>query len=273
MTRLINMLRPLGLTVAALGGLAACGGGGASTPAATPFATLGDTASQQSAALAAASLDTRARATSAQTGTLDRAGDTANIGTLSGAINANRSTIALTAGGTIALQAGANTYSTGYIATPTTGNATIGVLGAVTPTADLPSGSATMTGPATVTIQNDTSLFDLSGDATIAANFSTDRVTTTLSSLDGTQTNGITLAVNVTDVATVTITGSTITGATFNGGTIAVTSATLPSLSASAVTSTNGAFFGPNGNEAGGVFVADDTATGNLRVFGDFIGK
>ena len=273
MTRLINMLRPVGFTFAALGTLAACGGGGASTPTATPFATLGDTTSQQSAALAAASLDTGARTTSALTGTLNRAGNTANISTLSGAINTNRSAIALTAGGTIALQAGANTFSTRYIATPTTGNATIGVLGAVTPAADLPGGSVTMTGPATVTIQNGTALFDLTGDATIAANFGTDRVTTTLSGLKGTQTNGITPTVDVTDVATVTITGSAITGATFDGGTVAVTSATLPTLSAGAVTSTNGAFFGPTGNEAGGVFVADDTATGNLRIFGDFIGK
>ena len=111
------------------------------------------------------------------------------------------------------------------------------------------------------------------GTATIAANFGTDRATTTLSNLDGTQANGITATTNVSDLAVVTITDSIISGAAFSEGTTTVTSTTLSALSAAPSVSVNGAFFGPIGQEAGGVIALDDTATGNLRIFGDFIAQ
>jgi hypothetical protein len=273
MTQLITTLRPAGLAIAAFGALAACGGGGAAAIEPASFAAFGDLTSQQTSALAAASLDTRARSTSALTGSLNRAANTASIGTLTGAINADRSAITLTSGGNVTLAQSGQTFSARFVATPVTGNRTQGVLGAVTPTADLPTGSATFNGPTTVTIQDGATVYDLTGDAEIAANFATNRVTTTLSGLDGAQSNGISATVDVTDVATVTITGSTIAAATFSGGTVGVDSTTLSALGATAATSINGTFFGPTGQEVGGVVSIDDTATGNLRVFGDFVGR
>jgi hypothetical protein len=271
MTLNTHKRRASGIFILAFGALAACGGSttvvtSATTPA---LAAFNDATSQQSAALAAASLDATARTTTGLTGTLNRAANTAIIGTLTGTINASRTDVALTGGGTVTLLPGANTYSARYIATPTTGNRTLGVTGAATPTASLPTGTATMTGPATVTIQNGTLLFDLMRDASIAANFGTGRVTTTLNGLDGDVSNGG----SVVDAATITITGSPIITNTFSGGTISMTSNTIAPLTAAAVTSVNGTFFGPSGQEAGGVILVDDTATGNVRIFGDFIGK
>lgn len=237
------------------------------------FAEFGDQSSQQSATLAAVSLDTGKRTRTAQSGTLNRAADTASIGTFAGSLNADRTAVTLTDGGSVALLPSGNAYSVRYIATPTTGDRIIGIVGAVTPTASMPSGTATLNGLATVSIQDGMTIYDLTGDAEIAANFGTNRVTTTLSGLNGTRSDGVTPTANVSDVAEVNITGSTITCATFEGGTVGMTSSTLSDLSASASTSVNGAFFGPTGQEAGGVLIADDTATGNLRIFGDFIGK
>lgn len=271
-------LRSLGTTAAAFCLLGACGGGaGGATPAVTsPGATLasfGDTTSQQTAALSVASLDSDARMTAGLTGTLNRAANTANIGSLSGTIDAARTEVTLTAGGTVIFMPSGNQYAVRFVATPTTGNRTLGVVGAATDVAAMPSGTATMTGPATVTIQDGSTLYDLTGSASIAANFGTGRVTTTLSELDGTSTDGITSASDVTNVATVTITDSIIAANTFSGGTVGMTSSTLSALGTSPTTSINGAFFGPAGEEAGGVLALDDTATGDLRVFGDFIAK
>jgi hypothetical protein len=263
------------MAAAALNLLGACGGGGA-TPVVMQGATLasfGDTTSQQTAALAAASLDSDARTTAGLTGTLNRAANTASIGSLSGTVNAARTEVALTAGGKVIFTPSGNQYAVRYVATPITGNRTQGILGAVTDATAMPSGTATMTGPATVTIQDGSTLYDLTGNASIVANFGTNRVTTTLLDLDGTSTNGITPAADVTNVATVTITDSTIATNTFSGGTIGVTSSTVSALGTSPTTSVSGAFFGPTGEEVGGVLALDDTATGNLRVFGDFIGK
>jgi hypothetical protein len=272
MTFTLQTFRSFGLITVASGALAACGGG--STAVVAPdFAAFGDLTSQDTSVLAAASLDAAALTTTGLTGSLNRAANTASIGTLSGTINAARTEVALTAGGNVTFTSGANQYAVRYVATPTTGNRTIGVVGAVTTAASMPSGTATMTGPATVTIQDGVALYDLTGDAAIAANFGTNRVTTTLSGLDGTRAGGITPSEPVTDVATVTITGSTIAANTFSGGTATVTSTTLSPLGASANTSVNGTFFGPAGEEVGGVLLIDDTATGNIRVFGDFIGK
>lgn len=237
------------------------------------FAEFGDQSSQQSATLAAVSLDTGKRTTTAQSGTLNRAVNTASIGAFAGSLNADRTALALTDGGSVAVLPSDNAYLVRYVATPTTGNRIIGIVGAVTPTAIMPSSTATLNGLATVSIQDGATIFDLTGDAAFAANFDANRVTTTLSGLNGTRSNEITPTANVSDFAEVTITGSTITGATFEGGTVGMTSSTLSDLSSSASTSVNGAFFGPRGQEAGGVLVVGDTATGNLRIFGDFIGK
>lgn len=252
--------------------LGACGGSGTATET-TTFAALSDASSRQTAVLTAVSLDGGARTTTGLTGMLNRAANTASIGTLAGSINPERSEVDLNGGGTLAILSGTNEYSSRYIATPTMGNRTIGVLGVEAVVADLPAGEARFNGTTNVTVQDGTSLYDLTGTATIIADFRTGDVTTTLSGLDGTFGNGLSFPMNVTDVATITISGSAISGGTFSGGTTKIASTELSALGTAASNSVNGAFFGQSGEEVGGVVVIDDTATGDLLVFGDFIAK
>jgi hypothetical protein len=136
----------------------------------------------------------------------------------------------------------------------------------------LPSGTAEYTGSALVTLRDDVSVFELSGDAPIAADFAEGTVTTTASALTGTQAIGLTAPVDVSDVATVTFTGSAIDGAAFSGGTPSITSSTITDLGTDPSSSLNGAFFGTSADEAGATFVIDDASDSGVIVFGTLIG-
>ncbi len=265
-------IRSIGFSAIALGLMAACGGGGGTDPDPSPstFPTFRDTDSQETSDLAAASLNSAARSTAGLSGTLNRGADRATIGNLSGDINADRSEVELSGGGTLKLQWEDNEYSSRYVAEGQGFDRTIGIIGAVTSSADLPTSNATYNGTTTLTIQDGGSLFDVSGSAEIVADFGSGDVTTTLDDLDGTRVNGLNLS-NVSNVATITITDSDISGATFDGGDVSITSSQLSNLGSSADSSLDGAFFGPEGEEVGGVLVVDDTDSGDLVIFGDFI--
>jgi len=269
MTIMQTSLRSTGV-LGAICILAACGGGGTAIIEDVPF---NDPSSQETAALAGASLDSLARSSSVETGTLNRAADTASLGDLSGTINADRSLITLDGGGTVTLDPSDQTYSALFDASPLNGDRTIGVIGAVTDLEGLPTGLATYTGTTQLTIQDGVTVYDLTGDAAITANFATGSVRTTLDGLSGTQSNGITATTQATDVATITIDGSDITDATFSDGDVTVSSTTLSALSTSAATSVSGAFFGSGADEVGGVLAVDDTASGTVSILGDFIAK
>lgn len=267
----------------AFGLLAACGGGGGGSgsgggttptnptiePTVLPSFTA--TGGDSVVSLAAVSLDSQARSTSGLTGTLDPTSNSFAVGTLSGDIATDRTEVALSEGGQITIAPGTTDFAVLFEAVPATGNRTIGVVGAVTPEADLPSGTAEYTGAADVTVADGASTFELNGTGTIAADFADGTVTVTASDLNGTQTIGLTAPVDVTDVATIAFTGSSIDGATFSGGTPSVTSTTLTALGADANSSLDGAFFGTSGDEAGAVFAIDDAGDSGVIAFGTVI--
>ena len=261
-----------GIAPVCLGLLAACGGGGGSTPT-NPTVIPSFTASGGGSAvtLAAVSLDSAGRSTSALTGTLDPTDNTYTAGALSGDISADRTQVTLTDGGNVVITPGDTEFAVLFAATPTNGNRTIGIVGGVTPAADLPGGTAEYTGDAAITLRDGASVYELNGTATIAANFAGGTVRTTASALSGTQTTGLAAPVEVSDVATVAFTGSSINGATFADGTPSVTSTTVTTLGDAPASSLDGAFFGTGGDEAGATFVIDDASDSGLIVFGTVI--
>jgi hypothetical protein len=89
--------------------------------------------------------------------------------------------------------------------------------------------------------------------------------------LSGFAIEGLSEPAVATDVATLTYQGSSISGATYNGGTPTLSSDVLSDLSDSAASSLDGAFFGPDAMETGGVFVINDSGNGTLTIFGEFI--
>lgn len=228
--------------------------------------------SQETSTLTAASLTSATRTTELQDGSLERSTDTFTVGAMTGEVSADGTEVALIGGGIVEFDAAGNTFSTRFTATPQSGDVVLGVVGVVSPEADIPtSGSATYTGTSVVTIQDDFTLYDLSGDATVAASFGDGTVTTTVDGLSGTATAGLTNPVAVTDLGTISFTGSAISGATYSDGTPQITSDTLSSLTSGAQSSLDGAFYGPDASETGGVFVIEDSTRGEVTIFGDFI--
>lgn len=267
-------MHSFGLRVAApvcLSLLAACGGGGTSPTSPTVIPSFTAASADSAVALAAVSLDSGARSTSGLSGTLDLNDNTYTVGTLSGDISANRTLVNLSDGGNVVIGSGATDFAVLFEATPIDGNRTIGIVGGITPTADLPSGTADYTGDSAITLRDGASVYELTGTATIAADFANGTVTTTATNLDGTERTGLTAPVNVSDVASVTFTGSRISGATFDGGTPDITSSNLTALGDNPDSSLNGAFFGTAADEAGATFVIDDTDDSGVIAFGTLI--
>ncbi len=248
--------------------LAACGGGsggGGETPQTTPFADTGGT---DTVSISAVSLNSRLRAIDIEGGEFDQDADTFAIGDLSGSINEAGDTVILTSGGQIDIIAGSTEHAARFIATPSNGDRMIGIVGFETEIADLPTGSVSYTGTSELTILDGTSIYALTGDTRITADFGSALVDTTVNNLDGTVTAGAGAPADVTDVATITFTGSGITDARFTGGTATMTSSTLTGLSGSETSDLDGAFYGPGADEAGAAFIIDDAANDGITVFG-----
>ena len=251
--------------------LAACGGGGGSNGG-DPMVdapTFGDADSVASSARVATILDANAQTVTSSTGQLNRSANTGTIGDLSGTLSADRSSIALSDGGAVTFADPGDGFATRFAAD--TDTPTIGIAGIATATGDLPGGSASYIGDTVITATNGTDLYELTGVSEITATFAGDTpsVTTVLSDLAGTRQPALAAAQSVADAGTLTLTGSEIDGATFSGGTAALDSDVL-SLSGDETVSVAGAFFGPEADQAGGVFAITG---GETQVFGDFLAE
>jgi hypothetical protein len=267
--RPVRALAPLALALAplALTLLAACGGGGAE-PDPTLFA-FADPNATGTAALTATSLDSAARSTEGLSGTLDYDAGSFALGGLTGAIDEDRTEVSLTGGGLVTLTPAGTSFAVFFDATPDDADRTIGTLGVTTPAGEMPdSGTVSYSGTSQVTLQDDVTIYDLTGSASVVADFGSRTVTTTVSGLSGSQTTGLTPPVAVSDVAEIRFTGSSLSGTTFSGGTASLTSDSVASLSGGAISSLDGAFYGPAAEEAGAAFVIDDSTGGTVTAFG-----
>lgn len=257
----------IGLAALSLLALGACDRKSPSTPF-PPFAAASSAVSD----LNIQELDQTTETATQGTGELDRGADTFAFNARSGTINAARTLVTLNgAGGTIDLT-GTGDYARFFIAQPTGGTGTRGVIGIPTPAANMPgSGTSTYSGTTVVTIQDNLTVYDLSGTVTATADFIGGTLDVTLDDLSGTQTFIGTS--NVTNVATVALTGATIAGNTASGGTPTLTSATINGgndFSAAAVIQHQAGFYGPRADEVGGVLFIRDGA--QLSVSGEYLG-
>ena len=288
---------PVALSTLALSG---CGGSNGST---TPPKVVGgdvaltDMTSRDPSTLQAYGIDTSSGSTSSTTsqrGTLDRStatgttdttGATVDLGSLSGTVSstdAKGTYVAISGGGTLDILygSGGEQYVASYTA-QSSGGSTTGVIGVPSDATKLPiSGSATYSGEATkVEINDESSLYDLSGTSSSTVNFGTSKVSTQLSGLSGTKTDG-TVTTNVTNVAVVNLNGAKMVNGAFSGGTASVSgtssSDTLTTkLSGGQTVTQSGSLYGPNGQEIGGVFIVDDRGAGSgsrLLLQGSYIG-
>lgn len=217
------------------------------------------------------SLDSSAHTTDQLTGELDRGTNTFELGTLDGSIDLARTTVTLTGGGVVDLTGTAD-FARFYVAQPTVGSQTRGVVGVSTIVSNVPvSGTASYTGTSQVQIQDGLNFYELQGTVAATADFAAGTLDVTLDDLDGTQTFiGTT---NVTDVATITIADAIISGNTASGGTSTLVSATInggAGFSGTQTTLHEAGFYGPYADEVGGVFDIVDTST--FLVSGQYIG-
>lgn len=270
MMRDLTALKSTGL-VLAIGTLAACGGGGGGGggPTVVDAPTFGDVDSVANSALVVNVLDASAGTVAADTGRLNRADNTGELGGLTGTLSADRTRIALDDGGAVIFDDPGDNFAVRFEAARPSGTTT-GIAGIATALADLPTGTANYTGDTVLSAVTGDTVFDLTGTATITADFAGDAgVTTVLSDLSGTRQPLLAAAVPVTEVGTLTLSGSVIDGARFSGGSAALTSDVL-SLSGDETVDVSGAFYGPDGGEAGGVFAITG---GETDIFGDFLGE
>ncbi|SOH93971.1 Transferrin binding protein-like solute binding protein [Monaibacterium marinum] len=259
----MNIRIALGLTAAAVT-MTACGDG-------LEYVSFADGTSTAVSALTGQSLDSSAHTTSQLSGELDRAANTFELGSLDGSIDLARTTVTLTGGGVVDLTGTAD-FARFYVAQPTVGNQTRGVVGVSTVTYNVPvTGTASYTGASQVRIQDGLNFYELQGTVAATADFAAGTLDVTLDDLDGTQTFiGVT---NVTDVATITIADAVISGNTASGGTSTLVSATInggAGFSGTQTTLHEAGFYGPYADEVGGVLDIVDTAT--FTVSGEYIG-
>ena len=249
----------------ALSALSACGGGGggaSGSPSAPPAPIPGDVL------LSAVVLNASAGTVSVQAGRLNEINSTGNLGGLSGTLSNNGRGIALNGGGAVEFAGAASAGPVRFTAAQGATN-TIGIAGIITPASELPAGQTVYRGNTVITAQSDNDLFELTGNATITADFGggAPSVTTSLTGLSGTRQPAIGAIQPVSNAGSLTLNGSTISGATFRDGTASLASSVL-SLSGGEAVNVSGAFYGENGSDVGAVFFIDDGAT---KIFGDFV--
>jgi hypothetical protein len=266
-----NKNRPVALIAgASLVLLTACGGGGGNGGSGgsgavaplfvEPLELPDGVFALQDGAIVTKSLTPSTNAVNTNTGSID--GSQFEIGGLTGEITQVGSNATLTGGGGVTLTSDGTEFVGLFDASPQGGARSIGVIGSATPTQSLPSGSLLYTGDTRVTIVDGADIYDLSGDLTIEAQLagSSPSIVTTFDNLDGTRTDTVSAAVNVTDVAEITISGSTFDGAAFSNGAASLASDNIGALSSGATASLEGGFFGPSAEEVGGVGVITDTS-------------
>jgi len=204
---------------------------------------------------------------STNTGSFDEDTNALTVGAFSGTLNGN-GTQASGGGDTLDISDTGTDDVTAY-----SDGTSFGVYGDATAVSDIPTGAATYSGSSQLAVIDSNGLYELSGDAAIAANFDTGQVSADITDLNGTQITGIGPDVDVSNGGTVSIDGMTMTGATFSGGTVLLDSTVITSTAtANAISTTSGGFYGSDADEVGGVFRLDDQATGDQLIFGNFVG-
>ena len=257
------------LAAVLLGSLSACGGGGGggtSDPVGVPVLNFTDPYPGDSTeTLAVLGLDTSGTpGTTAQTGTFNQNSNRITGSDLAGDTNSSLTFSDLTGGGRVLFSTPNGQRFSRIFDNTGTGGSSLGVVGMVPRTTDVPgSNTVTYSGSSVVSIADSSGVYDLAGTASVTANFGTGNVDVTLGSLSGTQqvTGGATNAVS--NVTTVSITGATISGAGFSGGAVSATG-----FNTSGTQSHEGSFFGNSGvQEAGGVVAVDGSTTDILGLY------
>lgn len=195
-------------------------------------------------------------------------------GGFAGTLNALRTRIDLSGGGTVVLSnAAATEYVRVFERTAAGSDPAFGVVGFLSAPSDLPgSGSVSYTGAAQVLAADDTRLYALDGTAFVVADFGEGRVRIELGDLRGTAQGlspGNTGTVTIPEGGIIAVDGSRISGASFSGGTASVSGLPFTLTSGADASGTNGSFFGPDADEVAGRVVVDDSA-GGVGILGTF---
>ncbi|MEO1640284.1 MAG: transferrin-binding protein-like solute binding protein [Pseudomonadota bacterium] len=145
-----------------------------------------------------------------------------------------------------------------------------GVVGFGTQQADLPTGGTTSynEGWTALTATTDQATYTLEGTVNLTANWDNNRLSGTFGSLSGTRSGtGGGVAEDVSNVGTINLSNTVMTNGTFAGGSV-TGSGIFDTLNNTSDTSgTQGAFFGAQADELGGLLVIDD---GTVDVIGAF---
>jgi len=167
-----------------------------------------------------------------------------------------------------------NGHAARFVSTPTGGPNTIGVLGFPTPQSQMPvSINATYFGDTQITAQIGSDFYELDGTARLTADFGSRQVSElTLNKLSGQLFPALGATQSVSNVGIIKISGIGINGSGLSGGRSISSGGTIV-LSGRQTNTLSGQFFGPNAEEAGGVWVIDDSVSKSTIVTGDFLTK
>ena len=269
---LLSIMMVLGLNLS----LEGCMSGGSSMEdVSKSYVGFFDTSSLQKSALVGHSLDPSASTADKISGELDRKINRLSIARMQGDINSSRTLTVLDGGGSITISGVGTKYVVRYIAQPTTGNPTFGVIGSATKLADIPTGGgASYSGGTQLQIIDGQIVYDLAGALSMVADFTAGSISLDISNLNGTKIDGTSVPTSITNVATINISGN-ISNNGFSGKNITMNSTELVhSLTGSQTLYAEGHFFGPSADEIGGVILVDDSVSGSAFVLqGTFIGE
>ncbi len=189
-------------------------------------------------------------------------------GEFAGFLNASRTEIALTAGGTVFLS---NPGGTEYVRFFERADVPIlGVVGFVTDPLDMPTtGGSRYEGAGSVIATDSRALYNLSGTAVVIADFGGGTVDIELDSLSGIRRD-VSGDRPVSDGGTILVEGGVIVGSSFNGGSAFAIGAPFDFSGNQDARDTNGAFFGPDADEVAGRIVVDDPDA-DVQVLGRFV--
>ncbi|MFG5384138.1 transferrin-binding protein-like solute binding protein [Yoonia sp. R2-816] len=273
----MDFLRPVVVLSGGFFCLAGCPPGPTPTPGTDiVYDSVFDLQSTASSEIRSDSLDSTARSISSSSGSLDRGSNTIRLGNLDGTINGDRTRVAFDEGGVASITQGATEYVALFIAEPQNADPFFGIFGVPTNLSEVPdSGTATYDGVGSASIQiiDGTSFYELIGSASIDVNFAQGDIDMTFSDLNGQRRDGVAAPVDVSNVAVVHVNDAALVDGQFSGGVAEFSSTEVSAaLSGTEVVTTSGGFFGPNGDEIGGVLLIDDTSgAGTLLVQGSFV--
>ena len=249
--------------IAAIAGLAACGGSTTTTVDNTLPLNANSTVPSDLVAVLSTLTSGEIDRT---TGTFNRDDDTFDIGGLTGSYDAATGIVTLDGGGTATLGLEQD-FSAAVLVEQASGT-TFGVFGV--PAGNIPTtGNATYNGGAEVVIADGDAIYALEGSSIVDVMFAGRAVDVTIDDLDGTMTDGGGAESAVTDVARINVNSATLTGSDFEGGLFSIASDQVGTFeSGDEVVTHGGALFGPAAPEVGGTFTVDDTEVGSLLVQG-----